>query len=119
MSKLHKLPVLKFRRVENDSKKPLIPLAKWVLGVLELVVSKQCVIVVQDSKTVLAQMQHLKLHAKEGHQVFMIASDIVDLYPQIDLDSGIAHVYCLVAITFGPQEASFVMLAIRIFFEHK
>ena len=94
-------------------------MARWVAKVLECVVGTLCYTCVRDSKVVLSDLQRLRVGLLPGQQLFMISSDIVDFYPQIDLDTGILHVEKFVSSLYGPREARFVMFAIRRILEHK
>ena len=51
--------------------------------------------------------------------MFLVASDIVDYFPSIDLDLGLKHVAKLVTSLYGWKEALFIMFSIKRILEHE
>lgn len=56
---------------------------------------------------------------EDGQQVFLVASDIVDYFPSIDLDLGLMYARRFVSSLFGWKESQFIMFSIKRILEHK
>ena len=118
MAKLHKLPTLKFRRVENDATNPMGPIARWIAQLLEpIVVSLSSS--VRDSKTVLAELEALILGLGTEMNIFLIASDIVDYFLKIDITDAQAVVAERVITFYGPRCGRFINSLLARILEHK
>lgn len=88
MAKLHKLPELKFRRIENDKASPISRVAKWVASLLEPLVQQLCFTCAADSKVVLTAIENAEFVVPDGASLYLVASDIVDYFDSIDITAA-------------------------------
>lgn len=100
---------------ENDIKNPFAPLAKYVPGLLENIVkSELCLTTILDSKVCLADFKDLSFYLVDQDMlVYLVASDMFDYFPDIDLRKGESVLHIYVSKVYGSTAGPFIRSLVK------